>query len=296
MEKQKHQSEAKKIDERKSSFYSFTVDSFADGIAFGQHRLPPGQDMRNVYALHLRDDLEVIQLRSRYSLSPDNPLHQLEKHLMRLSGQGILERSIIHLGVTTDPFHPFEGKFDGSMKFLELFKKYTPGLLVVQTRSPLIVVAMPVLRRLGNKCIVTLGIETPSEEAAARYTPGLPRVAERLKTARALRNFGIKVNIQVAPVLPYGDWKADAGSFGAMLAEHADGIHIKPLTDGSERVERKIRATALAQKLAQDRKFHWLRPDSARPLYDAIERIAPEKLVGLDLSRFSEKQLGMFAA
>ncbi|MDC0357414.1 hypothetical protein OAO01_01235 [Oligoflexia bacterium] len=275
---------------------TFTVDSFANGIAFGQHRLPQGEDPRDYYNLRVRDDSEVVRLRSRYILHKNNPLHELERHLMRLSQQGVLRASTIYLGTTTDPFFPFEGKFDASMKFLDLFQRYTPGMLCIQTRSPLIVIALPVFKKLGKHCSVTLGLETCLEESVQRYTPGLPRIAERLKTATALKRFGIEVNLQVNPVLPYGDWRRDAGEFAEILVEHGDHVFIKSITDGSEQEERKIRATTLARKLAGDRKFHWLRPDTANPLIAAVEKLAPEKLKLPTREHTKSKQIDMFAA
>ena len=275
---------------------TFTVDSFADGIAWGQHLLPEGEDPRDYYGLHLADDSSVVQLRSRYSLHKQNPLIELEKHLMGLSRQGVLGSSCIILGTTTDPFYPFEGKFDASMRFLELFQRYTPGMLYVQTRSPLLVIALPVFKKLGSRCAITIGLETHQEDAVSRYTPGMPRISERLKTATALRRFGVEVNLQVSPVLPYGDWEEDADEFADVLIEHGNSIYVRSITDGSERCERKVRASALAKRLADDRKFHWLRPDSARPLIDAIERKAPEKLLLPERPQLKKKQVEMFAA
>lgn len=275
---------------------TYTVDSFANGIAFGQHKLDAKADPRDVYSLRLKDDSEMVRLRSRYALNRQNPFHELEKNLIRLSKQGLLGSATIYFGTTTDPFYPFEGKFDASIKFLELFTRYTPGMLVVQTRSPLIVIAMPVLRKLGSRASVTIGVETCDEEAVRRYTPGLPRIEERLKTASALRNFGVEVCLQANPILPYGDWKADAGKFAEILCRHGDYLFVKPITDGTEHAERKVRTYDVAKTLAKDRKFHWLRPDSANPLITAIEGIAPEKLMPPKRRHLSDRQMSIFAA
>lgn len=282
--------------DRLESHYIFTVDSFSNGIAFGQHRLPAGQDPRLTYALRLKDNSQSVRLRSRYLLHKNNPLHELERHLMRLSQQGILRRSSIYFGTTTDPFFPFEGKFDASIKFLELFQKYTPGMLYVQTRSPLIVIALPVFKKLGKHCAITIGLETCIEKNVERYTPGLPRIEERLKTVEALRRFGIEVNLQVNPLLPYGDWRQDAGAFAELLVKHADHIFLGGLVDNHEGNARQAQSSILARKLAEDRKFHWLRPDTAQPLYDAIEQMAPEKLKLPERKHLGKKQMEMFAA
>lgn len=273
---------------------TYTVDSFANGIAFGQHRLPKDEDPRDHYYLRIEDDTELVRLRSRYTLNKQNPFCELERHLMRLSNQGTLRSSSIYFGTTTDPFLPFEHKFDASMKFLDLFRRYTPGHLTIQTRSPLIVIAMPVLAKLGIHCSVTFGLETLLDEAVRRYTPGLPRVDERLKAIATLRRFGVEVTVQAAPVLPYGEWKTDAARFAEMLVEHGDYVYVRSITDGSEAAERKLRGTALAKRLAQDRKFHWLRPDTATVLITQIEKLAPQKLRIPKREALVSKQVPLF--
>lgn len=274
----------------------FSVDSFDNGIAFGQHRYVSDSNLRATHRLKIMEDEEIIKLRTRYALYHGTPLQKLELRLMRLSRYGLLRHSVIYFGTTTDPFQPFEGKFDASMKFLELFRRYTPGLLVVQTRSPLVVIAMPVFRKLGVHAAVTIGIETNINEMAQRYTPNLPRVEERLKAARALRNFGVEVTLQVGPVLPYGDWKKDARPFAELLSDHGDYIYVQPLTDGSEQRERQVRTTALAKRLAEDRRFQWLRPDAHIPLTNELEKIAPQKLKEPVRSHLKTRQVSMFAA
>lgn len=275
---------------------TYTVDSFANGISFGQHRLEKGSDPRDFYDLRIDDESGLVRLRSRYALHTNNPLHQLELQLMRLSRQGVLGSSQIFFGTATDPFFPFEGKFDASIKFLELFQRYTPGMLTVQTRSPLIVIAMPILKKLGCRAAVTLGVETHLEESVRRYTPGFPRIEERLKTAQALRRFGVEVTLQVSPLLPYGDWRADAAKFAEVLDTHADYIYVHPMYESAVRTERRAKSSAIAQRLAEDRLFHYLRPDSANPLIGEIEKRAAHKLRMPERTHLAEKQMKIFAA
>lgn len=274
---------------------NFTVDSFEQGIAFGQHYLQADQDPRDYYALRICDNMELVRLRSRYCLNKTNPLHELELRLMKIAQRGRLSNSSIYFGVSTDPFFPFDGKFDASMKFLDIFQRYTPGLLTVQTRSPLIVLALPVLKRLKNHVSVTIGIETHLDQVGKRYTPELPLICERLKAAQSLRNFGVEVTLQVYPILPYGDWRQDAPEFAKVLVQAADYIHIKPMHDGSLRSDRLLKNNFVANKLALDRKFHWLRADAGNPLISAIEKIAPEKLLPPHRLHLEERQMQVFA-
>src|SRR5690606_9957117 len=115
-----------------------------------------------------------------------------------------------------------------------------------------------------------------------------------LKTVTALRRFGVEVTLQAYPVLPYGDWKADAGRFAEMLVEHGDYVYVRSITDGDERTERRIRSTPLAKKLAQDREYHWLRPDTTNIVIGHIEKMAPEKLKAPQHRALLDRQLRMF--
>jgi hypothetical protein len=274
----------------------FAVDSFASGISFGQHKIPAGVDPRDYYSLRLEEEAMPGGVRSRYILDRKNPLHELEKRLEQLACRGILGTSIIHFGTMCDPFSPFSGKFDASMRFLELFNRFVPGQLVVQTRSPLIVIALPVLKKLGSKAAVTLGIETPSQQAADRYTPGLPQVGERLRAANVLRRFNVEVTLQVGPVLPYGDFRRSAGEFAKVLSAHSDYIHLMPMTDGSAAREKQIRSSVIAKKLAADGEFSLLGPGATQPLKTALDEIAPRKMQLPLREHLKPRQMSIFAA
>jgi len=274
----------------------YTVDSYEEGVSFGRTMVSSPTDWRDELHLKIEDEQDLLRFRRRFSLDQQNNFSKLEVELMNLSRKGLLSRSHIVLGTTTDPFLPFEQKFDSSMKFLTLFQRYTPGLLTVQTRSPLIVIAMPVLAKLGKRASVTMGIETLDEEAVRLYTPGLPRASERLKAARALRNFGVQVTIQVAPVLPYGDWKKDVANFAEELIDSADFIYVRPLFDGTDGTNHKIRSKHVSKTMARDKKYHWLRPDSANPLITTLEVLAPQKLKLPEPAHLQERQVKMFAA
>jgi len=267
----------------------YTLDSFREGISFS-----PGDDQYHGTALKI--DKEVFPLRSKYSLRKGDPVRQLECELIKMSQLGILSRSTILFGNTVDPFHPFDGKFDTSMRLLELFKRYTPGMLYLQTRSPLVVIALPIFQHLGEACAVNIGIETHLERSCGHYTPGLPRVRDRVKTVRALQRFGVTTNIQVSPLLPYGQWRSSAMEFAEFLCQFDGSLSVRSLSDGTPESAQRLRQTPLAKKLAHERKFHWLRPDAATPLTEAVELLAPEKLVTDRLPCVSQKQLEMFAA
>jgi DNA repair photolyase len=279
------------MEERKFSIYA--VDSYDNGISFGRHDAVTEEELRMRYALSLDQwNQEILKPRMRHSakFAPDTRYAELERQLMRLSQQGELRRSIILLGATSDPFFPFDGKFDASMKFLELFSRYKPGLLIVQTRSPLIVIGLPILSKLGKALSLTIPIETNDDLVVQRYSPGIPSVRERFKCARALSRFGIEVTAQVSPILPYGDWKGDALKFAVELSDVAKYVRIY-----NQRLSQSKRSS-IAKQLAEERRFHLLREDAHQPLLAAIARVAPEKLRGYSREHLEEKQSSLFAA
>ena len=272
----------------KPSHPILVVDSYARGISIG--RIDPAGS-----GLELEMDGErstPMSLRSRYVMKQGEPLVDLERHLQRLSTRGELRRATVVFGVTTDPFHPFDEKFATSMKFLELFERYVPGSLVIQTRSPLVVIGLPMLKKVRETTFVSVGIETPLDEVARRYTPDLPTVEERWKTVRALKRFGLKVGVQVAPILPYGDWRKDAGAFADKLCTEADYVTVRSLiqTCGVPRP-----TTPLARKLANDRQFFWLRQDSQTPLLNALVERDAKKLFHPAGLQPADPQLKLFA-
>lgn len=249
------------------------VDSYARGISIG--RVDPQEKKLGLQVDGERKEGEAM-LRSRYVMRSGQPLQDLERNLARLSARGELRRTTIVFGVTTDPFHPFDEKFATSMKFLEIFERYSPGRLVIQTRSPLVVIGLPLLKKVRASTCIAIGIETPNDAIRQRYTPELPSVTERWKTVRALRRFGLTVGVQVSPMLPYGDWRADAGAFADELCEEADFITVRSITQATGTARPN---TPIARKLIADRQFFWLRHDTHRHLEQAIARRAEGKLL-----------------
>jgi hypothetical protein len=266
------------------------VDSYAQGISLGAASTASPEGMELV--LH-EGDRSSLKLRSRYLLNRGEPLADLERHLVKLSQRGDLRHTSVVFGVGHDPFHPFDEKFATSMRFLELFDRYVPGRLIIQTRSPLIVIGMPVLKRVREKTSILIGIETPHQDVAAKYTPHLPTIEERFKTVRALRRFGLHAGIQVGPILPYGDWRKDARAFAAALCTEADFLVVRSIAQMSDKARS---ASVAARMLAAERLFFWLRQDSHVPLTEAIRELAPEKLFHPSGLEVKDPQLSLFSS
>lgn len=248
------------------------------------------------FHLRLRETRDFQLAPGKYFVYKENFADALEDLLSLLNRQGKLDSTVCYFGCAADPFFSFHKKFNVTMCCLDLLEKYRPMRVVVQTRSPMVIAGLPMLKSLGDRAVVVIPIETHLERIIYRYTPSQPKIAERLLAIEGLRAQGITVNISVSPILPYGDYYRNAWEFADLLNTHADYITFGCLSDGSESAERELKNLELGKKLAEDKQYRWLRPYSYRVLFATLKHIAPDKL-RLPVSLItSPSQLEMFVA
>ncbi len=250
-----------------------TVDIRQDALIVG--RFIPKNELHPAYSLKLRlpESGASSTKRSQYTLHAESPEVAFEKLLADLSKRGELRSTTLVLGMLEDPCHPFEQHFRITLRLLEKLTRYQPGGVIIQTRSPLLVIAAPVLKTLQGIVRVTVALETTDDTIARNLTPNLPRPTERLKLMQTLKTFGVPVTAQLYPVLPYGNWEKDAQHVAATIAQHASTIILGPLCESSRRSD-----APLAQHLAESRMFKWLRSDAHLPLEKAFSKINPKLL------------------
>ena len=282
------------------------VNAYPNGISVSLHE----QDIEKVdtedeakscflpwqFHLRLKDTKDFRLPIGKYFLYRDSIKSALKKHLSALYKAGKLSNTLVYFGTTSDPFLSFQKKFEVTMACMELFEQFKPGKIVVQTRSPMVISALPMLKHLEDRSVVVIPVETMLEESVRRYSPGQPRISERFVAANGLRRQGIMVNLLVSPTLPYGDFYRDAWNFAELLDNHGDYVTFGSLAYGTASEERQLRQLALAKKLATDKKYHWLRPYSYRNVFRALSKIAPEKLMLPVDSPKTTSQLDLFAA
>jgi hypothetical protein len=278
---------------QKLSRWVIVADSYGEGVSVAKVTNPGADTWR--YPLSIGADLEPGVLRSRYLLRSEHTLARFEGQLRVWAARGILQDSVLVLGTVTDPFHPFDEKFRASMSLVELLSHWTPGRVIVQTRSPLLAIALPALRALGSRLWVSVAIETLDESVVRAYTPELPSAQERLKLVRTLKRFGIRTGVQLGPVLPYGEWTSDAPAFVDAAVAEADYVTVHAVSEMAERLGKGSAEARIAARLADERRFHWLRRDAVRPLISRLEQAGVEYTTGgIEMTRLPERQLGLF--
>ncbi len=131
-------------------------------------------------------------------------------------GERLTNLSII-LGFHSDPFDAAFHRLSLALETIEAIVSAQPASLVIQTRSPLILLASPLLRSKQTKITVVLPLETPSEKSRRQFTPWLPSIPERIEAGMALLEIGVKVKVPVAPLLPFTQVDLAAPAFRALL-------------------------------------------------------------------------------
>jgi hypothetical protein len=285
-----------------------TLNTYPNGVTLSVHRNAERDQSQNdkfekeskfspsQFHLRLKDTREYLLPQGRYTMIKENMAESLERQLRNLRDQKHLADAVLYFGMTTDPFFGFPRKFEVTLKCIELLEKYQPGFLVVQSRSPMLLAALPLFKQFGEKAVAVIPLESPVERTIQLFTPGQSPVAERLITADGLRKQGVKVNLQVSPVLPYGDFYRDAWPFAETLAEHGDYVTFGCLATGQVADEPSLKGLPIAHNLSAEKMFRWLRPHAYRYLFHAVQEVAPEKLLLPVTQEAKLSQMSLFAA
>lgn len=141
--------------------------------------------------------------------------------LAREAERGRLEAARIFCSSVTDPYTPLERHLGLTRQLLEVMVETPPAALVVQTRSPLVLRDVDILRRIPS-LLVSFTVTTADEGVRRILEPDSPRFARRLETLAALRSAGLRTQAAVSPLLP-GDVR--------VLAHALDGVADRVVLD-----------------------------------------------------------------
>lgn len=134
---------------------------------------------------------------------------------------------VIYCSPLTDPYQPAEGERRLMPEVLTAVGAHPPGMFVVQTRGPLILRDLELLRAIP-RLRISFSVTTDDEAVRQRFEPHCAPIAERLRVMRALRAAGLRVHATLAPLLP-----CDAGRLAALALEATgedligDPLHVR---------------------------------------------------------------------
>ena len=128
-----------------------------------------------------------------------NALELLEKELRSKRNRGI-----IGMGSMSDPYNPYENKYQLTKKSLELMERFKYGVFII-TKSNLVLRDKDILKRVDKNAKAVVGITiTCSDDVLSKVIePKVSSSSERFKSISELNEAGIDTGILLMPILPF---------------------------------------------------------------------------------------------
>ncbi len=113
----------------------------------------------------------------------------------------------VMLSSVTDPYNPFEKKYELTRRILQQLVN-CQAYVSVLTKSALVVRDIDLLKKLPS-CEVALSFSTVDEKVRKQLEPGTSTIEEKVTALKTLHEAGLKTAVMAAPLLPgISDWKA----------------------------------------------------------------------------------------
>jgi DNA repair photolyase len=150
----------------------------------------------------------------KYSKPVENITDQIENNRFSIQTESVM------LSAYTDPYPPIEKKKELTRECLKKLIDIQPRLLILSTRSPLIIRDEDLIKKVKN-ISVSISIGTDVDSIAKMIEPGAPSPSARFRAAKKLKDLGIKVRILVAPLIKHTD------QFANKIQESANSVFIE---------------------------------------------------------------------
>ena len=192
---------------------------------------------------------------------------KLRQELQRLAAKGELATTAIFMSSATDPYQGLERRWRLSRACLDVFLDYPPGLLVVQTRSPLVADDFDRFQALGSHCWLNFTLETDLDAVRQQITPRCPSIPQRLQTLQQAKAAGLNVQITVSPCLPF----SDVETFGTLLTTLGQRVIVDTYTSGDGQAGKRTATTGIPALYSDYGWPTWRNEIAAQTLYGWLQ-------------------------
>jgi DNA repair photolyase len=147
-----------------------------------------------------------------------------------LLNRALRPHQVIYCSPLTDPYQPAESTARLLPALLEAVARHPPRVFVIQTRGPMIVRDIDLLRTIALRTTlrVSFSVTTDRDDVRRIFEPLCASIEERWQAIEALQAAGIETSVAIAPVLPCNPEslveRAIASSKGPIVA---DSLHIR---------------------------------------------------------------------
>jgi DNA repair photolyase len=148
-------------------------------------------------------------MRVQAGLRPEDWKHwgahtTFKSNAAELARRELRPHQAIYCSPLTDPYQPAESDARLMPGLLEAVAEHPPRVFVIQTRGPLILRDIDLLRAAAKRTIlrVSFSITTDREDVRRIFEPHCASIGERWQTVEALQAAGIETSVAIAPILP----------------------------------------------------------------------------------------------
>ena len=194
-----------------------------------------------------------------------NASEQYKKEIKRARKK--YKKITIFMSSSTDPYQPIEVKERITRKLLEAMIEMPPDFLFLQTRSPLVTRDIDLLKKLGNKVMVSMTIETDREDIRKVFSPSAPPIPARLKGLEKLADENIPIQVAIAPVLPSTD------SFAKTLFPIVKRVTIDDYFMGDGSGGKRTQQLGIDSIYKEEKIEDWYDPDAYKQMLSLFQRI-----------------------
>jgi DNA repair photolyase len=184
-------------------------------------------------------------------------------------------RQSIYCSPLVDPYQPAETTEVLMRRILEVLIDCPPRVFAIQTRGPLILRDLDLLRVLRDRTLlrVSFSITTNREDIRRLYEPHCEPNSERLEVIRELTSAGIETFATLAPLLPCDPEElADAAMAVTPCDLIGDPLHVRAVKrSGATTREAAGRIAELHGHQA------WFDPEFQFTIVERLQRIAAQK-------------------
>lgn len=237
----------------------------------------------------------VPTMRVQAGLRPDDWKHwgawtTFKTNAAELLSRGLRPHQAIYCSPLTDPYQPAESENRIMPGVLQAVAEHPPRIFVVQTRGPLILRDVDLLRRAAEKTAirVSFSITTDRDDVRRIFEPLCAPVEERWRVVETLQAAGIETSVAIAPILPCDPEAMIAAavrySNGPIVA---DALHVRAVKRPGATT--RDAAIAICDRYGWN---DWLEPAFQR---DAVARMADAAKAAGRLFGFGPPGFGLLA-
>jgi DNA repair photolyase len=147
---------------------------------------------------------EFMELREAADFERKIFAKHFDRAKFRADLRGVPRGESIAIGTATDPYQPAERRFFVTRSMLEVFERTSGPRIGLITKSDLITRDIPLFQEIARRHYLTLvvTITTLDRDLARLMEPLAPRPDLRLAAVRKLNAAGLRVSVNLAPILP----------------------------------------------------------------------------------------------